>query len=29
MGSVMRRGPVFGIDAVFKAPVALRDAWAC
>ncbi len=26
--AVMRRGPVFGIDAVFKAPVALRDAWA-
>lgn len=26
--AVMRRGPVFGIDAVLKAPVALRNAWA-
>jgi hypothetical protein len=26
--AVMRRGPVFGIDAVMVAPVALRDAWA-
>lgn len=26
--AVMRRGPVFGIDAVFKAPVTLREAWA-
>jgi hypothetical protein len=26
--AVMRRGEVFSIDAVIKAPVALREAWA-
>jgi hypothetical protein len=26
--AVMRRGEVFGIDAVIKAPVTLREAWA-